>query len=115
MTTLADQVILKRLQTVRGVGRAYIVGGLKRQINVMPNPEKMQAYGTGMDQPVAVPKNEHPPLQVGTLTQARTEFVVLIEGRVVDPRNKANPLLPRRRGPPALPPARRYRMGKVGN
>src|SRR5690606_35058173 len=38
LTTLADQVILKRLQTVRGVGRAYIVGGVKRRINVMPNP-----------------------------------------------------------------------------
>ncbi|MFC3676414.1 efflux RND transporter permease subunit [Ferrovibrio xuzhouensis] len=100
MTTLADQVILKRLQTVRGVGRAYIVGGLKRQINVMPNPEKMQAYGIGMDQLVSVLKNENQQLPVGTLTQARTEFVVQIEGRVVDPRKLADLIVARRGGAP---------------
>jgi len=96
LTTLADQVILKRLQTVRGVGQAYIVGGLKRRINILPNPEKMQAYGVGMDQLVAVLKAENQQIPLGTLTRPQTEFVVQIEGRVTDPRRLAELVLARR-------------------
>ncbi|WP_374300064.1 efflux RND transporter permease subunit [Ferrovibrio sp.] len=98
LTTLADQVILKRLQTVRGVGQAYIVGGVKRRINILPNPEKMQAYGIGMDQLINVLKSENQQLPVGTLTRPQTEFVVQIEGRVTDPRNLAQLVLARRGG-----------------
>jgi HAE1 family hydrophobic/amphiphilic exporter-1 len=98
LTTLADQVILKRLQTVRGVGQAYIVGGVKRRINILPNPEKMQAYGIGMDQLINVLKSENQQLPVGTLTRPQTEFVVQIEGRVIDPRNLAQLVLARRGG-----------------
>lgn len=90
LTSLADEVILKRLQTVRGVGRSYIVGGLKRRINIRPNPEKMQAYRIGMDQLINIVRSENQQLPVGTLTGNRTEFVVQIEGRVVDPGNLAN-------------------------
>jgi HAE1 family hydrophobic/amphiphilic exporter-1 len=100
LTTLADQTILKRMQTVRGVGRAYIVGGIKRQINVRPNPEKMQAYGIGMDQLISVLKAENQQLPVGTLTQTRTEFVVQIEGRVVDPSKLAELIVARRGSAP---------------
>lgn len=100
MTTLADEVILKRLQTVRGVGQAYIVGGLKRRINILPNPEKMQAYGIGMNQLIDVLKSENQQLPVGTLVQPRTEYVVQIEGRVVDPAKLAELIVARRGGAP---------------
>jgi HAE1 family hydrophobic/amphiphilic exporter-1 len=93
LTTLTDQVILKRLQTVRGVGQAYIVGGVKRRINVLPNPEKMQAYGIGMDQLINVLKTENQQIPLGTLTRPQTEFVVQIEGRVTDPRRLAELVL----------------------
>src|SRR3546814_11686625 len=69
----------------------------------MPNPEKMQAYGIGMDQLVSVLKNENQQLPVGTLTQARPEFVVQIEGRVVDPRKQADLIVARRGGAPVYP------------
>lgn len=100
LTSLADEVILKRLQTVRGVGRSYIVGGLKRRINIRPNPEKMQAYRIGMDQLINIVRSENQQLPVGTLTGNRTEFVVQIEGRVVDPGNLANLVVARRGGAP---------------
>lgn len=96
LTTMADQVILKRLQTVRGVGQAYIVGGLKRRINVLPNPEKMQAYGVGMDQLVNILKAENQQIPLGTLTRPQTEFVVQIEGRVTDPRRLGELVVARR-------------------
>ena len=43
LTTLADQIIVKRLQTVRDVGRATIAGGVKRQINIELDPGRMDS------------------------------------------------------------------------
>ncbi|MBP7063561.1 efflux RND transporter permease subunit [Ferrovibrio sp.] len=100
LTTLADQVVLKRLQIARGVGQAYIVGGVKRRINVLPDPEKMLAQGIGMDQLINVLKAENQQLPVGTLTRAQQEFVVQIEGRVQDPAKFADLIIARRGGAP---------------
>ncbi|MBX3455765.1 efflux RND transporter permease subunit [Ferrovibrio sp.] len=98
LSTLTDQVILKRLQIARGVGQAYIVGGVKRRINVYPDPEKMLAQGIGMDQLMNALKAENQQIPVGTLTRSAQEFVVQIEGRVQDPRKFAELIVARRGG-----------------
>ena len=49
LTTLADQIIVKRLQTVRDVGRATIAGGVKRQINIELDPGRMHALRVGVN------------------------------------------------------------------
>lgn len=102
LTVLADQVILKRLQIARGVGQAYIVGGVKRRINVRPNPEKMLANGIGMDQLMTALRSENQQVPVGSVTRGATETVVQIEGRVLDPRQFANLVVTRRGGAPVL-------------
>src|ERR1043165_2980094 len=43
LTTITDRIILKRIENVRGVGRATIVGGVKRQINVFLDLERLHA------------------------------------------------------------------------
>src|SRR3546814_4514072 len=63
-------------------------------------PDTTRFRSIGMDQRVSVLKNENQQLPVGTLTQARTEFVVQIEGRVVDPRKLADQIVARRGGAP---------------
>jgi len=100
LTTLTDQVILKRLQIARGVGQAFIVGGVKRRINILPDPEKMLAQGIGMDQLINALKAENQQIPVGTLTRPTQEFVVQIEGRVQDPRKFAELIVARRGGAP---------------
>ncbi|HYX62972.1 MAG TPA: efflux RND transporter permease subunit, partial [Burkholderiales bacterium] len=49
LTTLADQVIKKRLENVSGVGQATLVGGVKREINVYLDLEALQAQKIGAD------------------------------------------------------------------
>src|SRR5688572_2203112 len=39
LTTLADQVVKKRIENVAGVGQASIVGGVKREVRVYLRPE----------------------------------------------------------------------------
>lgn len=86
LTTIADEVIVKRLQTVRGVGSATIVGGVKRQIEVRLKPERLQALGIGVDQVIAAIRTENQDLPAGNITRGAEDRVVQIEGSVRDPR-----------------------------
>ena len=86
LTTLADQVIVKRLQNARGVGRAIIVGGVKRQIRVELQPEKLLALGLGVDQVLGAIRREHQDRPAGILTHGTGDLVVQIEGMVDEPR-----------------------------
>ena len=56
LTTRADQYVQKQYQTIDGVGRVSLVGGTKREVQVVLNPEAMHALGVGADQVVAALK-----------------------------------------------------------
>jgi hydrophobic/amphiphilic exporter-1 (mainly G- bacteria), HAE1 family len=49
LTTLADHIIRKRLETVRGVGQATLVGGIMREVKIYLKPDQMRALGVGVD------------------------------------------------------------------
>ena len=43
LTTIAEQVIKRRLENVRGVGRVTLVGGLRREVQINLRPGDMEA------------------------------------------------------------------------
>ncbi|MGH2400295.1 MAG: efflux RND transporter permease subunit, partial [bacterium] len=45
LTEYADKVIRPALEGIAGVGQVQIVGGQSRQINILVDPAKLQAYG----------------------------------------------------------------------
>ena len=100
LTTMADQIVLKRLQNVRGVGRATIAGGVKRQIQVRLRPERLEALGVGVDQVINAIKDENQDLPAGTVSGSGSERVVQVDGRVVDPRQLLDLIVTRRGGEP---------------
>ena len=65
LTTLASQVLQKRLENVRGVGSVSIVGGVAREINIYVKPAAMEALGLGIDAIVAAIRSENQDLPVG--------------------------------------------------
>ena len=48
VTEIADKQIKPRLENISGVGQITIVGGLKREIRVWVDPEKMRAYNVAV-------------------------------------------------------------------
>ncbi|HLA36038.1 MAG TPA: efflux RND transporter permease subunit, partial [Rhodocyclaceae bacterium] len=48
LTAWASQVLLKRLENVRGVGSVSVVGGLQRQVQLFLRPQAMEALGVGV-------------------------------------------------------------------
>ena len=81
LTTLADQRIKKRLENVRGVGQATLVGGVKREMRVLLRPADMEALQVGADQVLAALRSENQEVPVGSISGGGREQVVQILGR----------------------------------
>ncbi len=82
LTTLADQVVKRRLENVRGVGSVTLVGGVKRQVLVHLQPAEMEALAVGVDQVMSAVRSENQELPTGAIRSLERERVVRLEGRL---------------------------------
>ncbi|WP_207459874.1 efflux RND transporter permease subunit [Azospirillum sp. SYSU D00513] len=106
LTTIADQIIVKRLQNVRGVGRATIAGGVAREIQVRLRPERLEALQVGVDEVIDTIRTENQNLPAGSISGGGSERVVQVDGRVIQPRQLLDLIVARRGGEPV-------RLGQV--
>src|SRR5688572_23228071 len=85
LTSLAEQVVSPRLQSVTGVGGINLAGTEVRQIRVELNPEMMRAYGISVPQVTAALQRENQEVPAGRVTRGPTEELIRITGRIVEP------------------------------
>ena len=85
LSTLAEQVIVKRLQSASGVGNVTVSGLVERQIQVFLKPEQLRSYGIGVDEVIAAIQSANQDLPAGSIRRGATEQLVRIEGRIKDP------------------------------
>jgi len=85
LTTWARQVLLKRLENVRGVGAVSLIGGIERQIQVLLRPQAMAALGVTTDQVAAALRSENLELPLGSLRASQQERVVQLSARIKNP------------------------------
>ena len=85
LTAWASQVLLKRLENVRGVGSVSVVGGLQRQVQLFLRPQAMEALGVGVDQVLAAVRSENQELPLGAIRAREQERVVQIDARLKTP------------------------------
>ncbi|MFP5461471.1 MAG: efflux RND transporter permease subunit [Gammaproteobacteria bacterium] len=100
LTTLAEQVIKRRLENARGVGRVTLVGGLSREVQVWLKPSEMEALKVGIDQVIAAVRGENQELPAGTLTMRDREQVVQIKARLGSADDFGRIIVARRGGQP---------------
>ena len=98
LTTVADQLIKKRLENVRGVGSVTLVGGVKREIQIYVKPAEMEALGIGVDQIINAIRNENQELPTGAVRALSNEQVVQVRGRINRPEDFASIVVAKRGG-----------------
>ncbi|MBM3346998.1 MAG: efflux RND transporter permease subunit, partial [Betaproteobacteria bacterium] len=98
LTTLTDQVIKKRLENVGGVGRATLVGGVKREIKVYLYLDALEAHRVGADQVIRTLQNENQELPAGSVVTTGQEKIVQIRARMNTPADFRNLIVVRRGG-----------------
>ena len=98
LTTLADQVIKKRLENVGGVGQATLVGGVKREIKVYLNLEALEAQKVGADQVIQALRSENQEIPAGSIVTPSQEKIVQLRARLTGPQDFRNLIVARRGG-----------------
>ncbi|MCP2138312.1 HAE1 family hydrophobic/amphiphilic exporter-1 [Rhizobium sp. SLBN-94] len=84
ITTLADRVIKNRLNVLSGVGQITLVGGSERQMLVVVDPDRLEAYGVGVTAVINAIRRENQDRAAGTLISGINQRIVTVEGRIDD-------------------------------
>jgi HAE1 family hydrophobic/amphiphilic exporter-1 len=82
LSSLAEKVIKKRLETVPGVGQVNLVGLARREIQVLVNREKLRALGLTYAHVSAALRRENMDVPAGKLEQGQEEPLVRVTGKV---------------------------------
>lgn len=82
ITDLADRIVKRRLETVNGVGQAVIIGGRKRQVNVLVDPVKLKGLGISPLEVAGAINAQNITLPGGRVDVSRDYLSVRVQGRV---------------------------------
>jgi HAE1 family hydrophobic/amphiphilic exporter-1 len=69
LTTLTEDVIVKRISNISGVGSATVVGGVPRQLNVKIDPDRLSAYNISAGAVISALKADNRDMAAGSITQ----------------------------------------------
>src|SRR5579871_1447666 len=85
VTLIADKLIKQKLENTKGVGEITIVGGVKREIHVMVDPDRLRAYKLTVTNVLNAVRAQNLELPAGTLNAGAREFSVRTTGRITEP------------------------------
>ena len=100
LSTMTDQIIVKRFQNVPGVGQVQVSGSVVRQVLINLRPAQMLSQGVGVDEVIKGIQAANMDIPAGRITRGQTEELVRVEGRIKEPAAFARIIVARRaRGP----------------
>ncbi|MEN9357834.1 MAG: hypothetical protein RL695_2005, partial [Pseudomonadota bacterium] len=102
LTTLADQVIKKRLENVQGVGAVNLVGGSKREIHINFKPAALEGYALLPEQVIHAVRSANQEVPAGALRSSSQERVVQVRGKLTSIDSFNRIVVGRRGGQPIL-------------
>src|SRR5258707_10259791 len=85
LSTMTDQIIVKRFQNVAGVGQVQESGGVARQVLVNLKPAQMLSQAVGVDEVIRAIQGANMDIPAGKVVLGPSEQLVLVEGRIKDP------------------------------
>ncbi|CDG81516.1 efflux RND transporter permease subunit [Janthinobacterium agaricidamnosum] len=96
LSTLTEQVITKRFQSVAGVGQVKLSGTASRQILISLKPVELAAQGIGVDEVIRAIQATNTNLPAGSISHGASEQLVRVEGKIKDAREFGRIIVARR-------------------
>lgn len=100
LTEIAEKKVKEPLESISGVGAIAIIGGQKREIQVLIDPERLKAYGLPMKTVADALAKQNVEFPGGRMTQESGETVIRTLGRVQSVREFENIVVATHRGAP---------------
>ena len=82
ISDLADQLVVKRLQGAPGVGNISLSGDVGRELAVNLRPEKLAAFGIGVNEVINAIRAENQNISAGALVSDTSERLVRVQGKI---------------------------------
>jgi HAE1 family hydrophobic/amphiphilic exporter-1 len=86
LSTMTEQIVVKRFQAVAGVGKVQVDGASARRILININPGQMAAMNVGVDEVIKAIQQTNQDMPAGRISREGNENLVRIEGKLKDPR-----------------------------
>ncbi|HEY0971971.1 MAG TPA: efflux RND transporter permease subunit [Gemmatimonadales bacterium] len=100
LTSLADETVRRKLESVSGVGEVRLAGGLEREIRVNLLPDRMRAVGVTVPEIVGALQRQNMEVPAGRVERGASEQLVRVTGRITDPAQFADVVVANRAGGP---------------
>jgi HAE1 family hydrophobic/amphiphilic exporter-1 len=84
VTLIADKQIKQKLENSKGVGEITILGGARREIHVLVDPDRLRSYNLTITDVFNALRAQNLELPGGNLNAGVKEFTVRTTGRVLD-------------------------------
>ena len=84
LTMIADKLIKQKLENAAGVGQVKIVGGARREIHILTDPDMLRAYNLTITDVFNAMRAQNLELPGGSLQAGSRELTVRTTGRVTD-------------------------------
>jgi HAE1 family hydrophobic/amphiphilic exporter-1 len=84
VTMIADKEIKKKLENAKGVGQITIVGGARREVHILVDPDRLRAYNLTVNDVFNAMKQQNLELPGGNLNAGSRELTIRTSGKVID-------------------------------
>jgi HAE1 family hydrophobic/amphiphilic exporter-1 len=84
VTLIADKEIKQKLENAHGVGQVSIVGGARREIHILVDPDRLRAYNLTVNDVFNAIKSQNLELPGGNLNAGAREFTIRTTGKIID-------------------------------
>jgi len=98
ITTITRDIIVKRLESIDGVGAVQIVGGARREIQIVLDRRKMEAFDVSIQHIIAAIKAANLEIPGGRMERGRSEWTIRTLGKVSDWREFGDLVVAKRLG-----------------
>jgi HAE1 family hydrophobic/amphiphilic exporter-1 len=85
ITDIAENQIKERIESVSGVGNVEIVGGQRREIQIMVDPDRLRGFGLSIPEVASALHNQNIELPGGRVDQGSRELTVRTLGKLTVP------------------------------
>ena len=82
LTEIADKQVKRAIETVNGVGEVDLGGGRAREVHIVVDIEKLNAYGLSLAQVRDAVVSENTEIPGGTVEQGKSELLLRTLGRI---------------------------------